>query len=263
MSATRRFKLILEFDGGPFVGWQRQDNGPSVQAAIERAALAFSGAETVAHAAGRTDAGVHALAMPIHLDLPERFDALTVREAMNFHLKPDPIAVTAAEAVADDFHARFSCTARSYVYRISNRRAPLALDAGRAWRIGPELDSDAMARAAARLVGRRDFTTFRALACQSASPIKTLSTFEIRRDGEDVRAFASAPSFLHHQVRSMVGTLVEVGLGRWREEDVTRALDAKDRARCGRVAPPHGLYFQHADYTKTPSTLSASDVTAV
>lgn len=263
MSGVRRYKLVLEFDGGPFVGWQRQENGPSVQAAVERAALAFSGRPATAHAAGRTDAGVHACAMPIHLDLPDRFDAATVREAMNFHLKPDPIAILACEVATDDFHARFSCTGRRYLYRIINRRAPLALYAGRAWRVGPPLDDAAMARAAALLCGRRDFTTFRALSCQAQSPIKTLTSFLVRRDGEEVSATASAPSFLQHQVRSMVGTLVEVGLGRWREEDVSTALERRDRAACGRVAPPEGLYFAGADYPNQPNTASASEVAVV
>jgi tRNA pseudouridine38-40 synthase len=263
VTGLQRFKLVLEFDGGPFVGWQRQENGPSVQAAVETAALAFSGREARAHAAGRTDAGVHARALPVHLDLPGRFDAATVREAMNFHLKPDPIAVVDCAAVGDDFHARFSCTGRRYLYRIVNRRAPLALDAGRAWRIGPALDADAMARAAARLRGRHDFTTFRALSCQAASPVKTLTALLVRRSGEVVEAEAAAPSFLQHQVRSMVGTLVEVGLGRWREDDVAAALARRDRAACGRVAPPEGLYFAGADYPNSANTASASEVAVV
>lgn len=263
MSALQRFKLILEFDGGPFVGWQRQDNGRSVQAAVEAAALAFSGCIATAHAAGRTDAGVHARALPVHLDLPDRFDPSTVRDAMNFHLKPDPIAVLACEMVGPDFHARFSCTGRRYLYRIVNRRAPLALEAGRAWRVGPPLDEGAMGRAASRLCGRHDFTTFRAVSCQAASAVKTLSALLVRRTGDLIEAEASAPSFLQHQVRSMVGTLVEVGLGRWREDEVTRALEKRDRAACGRVAPPEGLYFLGADYASQPKTASASDVAAV
>ena len=248
MTDLRRFKLVLEYDGGPFVGWQRQDNGQSVQGAIEAAALGFCGLSCVAAAAGRTDAGVHALAMPVHLDLPARFDADTVRDALNFHLKPHPIAVIEASEAPPDFHARFSATGRRYLYRIVNRRAPLALDAGRAWRIGPRLDEAAMQSAAAFLVGRHDFTTFRAAQCQSASPVKTLSGLSVTRDADDVEVRAAAPSFLHHQVRSMVGTLCEVGLGRWRVDDVRLALAAADRAQCGPVAPPEGLYFVAADY---------------
>jgi len=244
----RRFKLILEYDGRPFVGWQRQDNGPSVQGSLEDAAFRFSGIRCAAVAAGRTDAGVHALAMPVHVDLPARFDADTVRNALNFYLKPLPIAVIEACETPADFHARFSAKARRYLYRIVNRRAPLTLDAGRAWRIGPPLDVCAMQAAAERLVGRHDFTTFRAVHCQSASPVKTLSTLGVARRGDHVEFSAAAPSFLHHQVRSMVGTICEVGLGRWRVDEVRLALEARDRARCGPVAPPDGLYFVAAVY---------------
>jgi tRNA pseudouridine38-40 synthase len=251
VTALTRFRLVLEYDGGPFVGWQRQDNGPSIQGALEEAAKRLSGVETVAVAAGRTDAGVHALGMTAHLDLPSRFDADTVRDALNFHLKPKPVAVIEAREAPPDFHARFSATARHYLYRIVNRRAPLALDAGRAWRVGPSLDETAMAAAAAFLVGRHDFTTFRAAQCQSASPVKTLSSISVLRSGERVEIRAAAPSFLHHQVRSMAGTLCEVGLGRWRPEDVKAALEARDRARCGPVAPPEGLYFVAADYANS------------
>jgi tRNA pseudouridine38-40 synthase len=262
VSGLIRFKLIVEYDGRPFVGWQRQDNGPSVQGALETAALAFSGTQTTAHAAGRTDAGVHALAMPVHVDLPERFDADTVRDALNHHMRPAPVAALSAERVDPTFHARFSCTARHYLYCIVNRRAPLALEAGRAWRIGPPLDHEAMARAAARLVGRHDFTTFRAANCQAASPVKTLTRLSVERRGERIDVAASAPSFLHHQVRSMVGTLVEVGCGRWSEADVSAALARADRAACGRVAPADGLYFVRGDYDKALYNESASDVAA-
>jgi tRNA pseudouridine38-40 synthase len=243
-----RYLLILEYDGAPFVGWQRQENGPSVQAAIEEAAFAFSGARPVAHAAGRTDAGVHALAMPAHIDLPRAYEAGTVRDALNHHLRPAPIAVLAAQEVDETFHARFSARARHYEYRIVNRRGPLALDAGRAWRIAAPLDADAMREAAQALTGRHDFSTFRAAQCQSVSPVKTLSALDVRRDGERVVIAASAPSFLHHQVRSIAGSLVEVGLGRWSARDLVAALEARDRARCGQVAPPEGLYFARADY---------------
>jgi tRNA pseudouridine38-40 synthase len=248
VSETQRFKLILEYDGGPFVGWQRQDNGPSVQGALEEAAFRFCGVRPTAAAAGRTDAGVHALAMPAHLDLPARFDSGTVRDALNFHLKPAPVAVLEASLAAADFHARFSAVARRYLYVIVNRRSPLTLDAGRAFRVGPALDHNKMAEAAQRLVGRHDFTTFRAAHCQSASPVKTLSSLEVTRAGDRVEIRATAPSFLHHQVRSMAGTLVEAGLGRRSVEEVSAALAAHDRAACGPVAPPEGLYFVGADY---------------
>ncbi len=248
MSPYKRFKLILEYDGAPFVGWQRQDNGPSVQAAVEAAAQRLCGEEIAVIGAGRTDAGVHAIAMPAHLDLPTKFDDGTVRDALNFHLKPAPIAVLSAEEAAEDFHARFSAVARHYLYRIVSRRAPLALDAGRAWRIAQDLDAAAMNRAAARLVGKHDFTTFRSVHCQSESPVKTLSSLLVERDGEAVLIRASAPSFLHHQVRSMAGTLVQVGLARMTADDVAAALGARDRSVCGPVAPPHGLYFLRAEY---------------
>jgi tRNA pseudouridine38-40 synthase len=248
VSAPVRFKLILEYDGGPFAGWQRQENGPSVQEAVERAARALSGVDATAVAAGRTDAGVHALAMPVHLDLPDRFDAQTVKDALNFHLKPAPVAVLSAETAPEGFHARFSATARRYLYRIVDRRAPLALEAGRAWRIARPLDADAMSAAASLLVGKHDFTTFRSVHCQSRSPVRTLSELSVSRAGEAVVIRASAPSFLHRQVRSMAGTLAEVGLGRMTPEDVAAALAARERSACGPVAPPHGLYFAGADY---------------
>lgn len=262
MTELRRFKLTLEFDGGPFVGWQRQDNGPSVQGALEHAALKLCGLECAAHAAGRTDAGVHAIAMPAHIDLPSRFDAETVRDALNYHLKPNPIAIIDAQEAPQDFHARFSAEARHYLYKIVNRRAPLALESGRAWRIGPALDAEAMNRAAAHLLGRHDFTTFRSAHCQSASPVKTLSALAVARSGAHIEARASAPSFLQHQVRSMVGSLVEVGLGRWRADDLGTALAARNRARCGPAAPPEGLYFLKADYKNSLIAPSASAAAA-
>lgn len=247
----RRFKLILEYDGGPFAGWQRQENGPSVQAAIEDAARAFCGAETTAHAAGRTDAGVHALAMPVHIDLPIAHPAETVRDAINARLRPQPVAVLSAEEVSMDFHARFSATARHYLYRIVDRRAPLALEKGRAWRVPGPLDEAAMNEAAQLLVGKHDFSTFRAAQCQAASPVKTLSSLAVRREGDHVLIEASAPSFLHRQMRSIAGTLVQAGLGRWSAADVGAALGARDRRACGPVAPPEGLYFAKADYEKS------------
>lgn len=243
-----RYKLVLEFDGGPFVGWQRQENGVSVQGALEEAVFRFCGERVTAHAAGRTDAGVHALAMPVHFDLAKEASPQTVCDAVNYHLKPAPIAALTAERVGEDFHARFSATRRSYRYRIANRRAPLTLDAGRAWRVGAPLDADAMNVAASVLVGKHDFTTFRASTCQAASPVKTLSSIGVARDHDDVIIETSARSFLHHQVRSMVGSLVEVGLGRWSGRDFEDALRACDRQRCGQVAPPEGLYFVSAHY---------------
>jgi len=243
-----RYKLVLEYYGKPFVGWQRQENGPSIQAALEAAAEALSGDKAASQAAGRTDAGVHALGMVVHIDLAKTFPADVVQNAINQHLKPAPIAVLSAEAASGDFHARFSCVRRSYEYRIVNRRAPLTIDAGRAWCISPPLDADAMDAAAQVLVGRHDFTTFRAAACQSNSPVKTLDEISVSRAGEDILIRCAARSFLHNQVRSMTGSLVEVGKGRWRARDIKAALEAKDRARCGMVAPPDGLYFLRADY---------------
>lgn len=248
MSGLQRYKLIVEFDGTPFVGWQRQENGLSIQAAIEAAAAAFSGTAPTAFAAGRTDAGVHAIAMPVQIEIPARFRPDRVRDALNAHLRPLPIAVLSAEPVAPDFHVRHSARMRHYLYRIVNRRAPAALDSGRAWRIAPTIDVAAMQAAASELVGKHDFTTFRAAQCQAASPIKTLSMLAVTRSGDVIETRASAPSFLHHQVRSMLGTIVEAGLGRRSPADVRAALDARDRSLCGQVAPAGGLYFAGADY---------------
>lgn len=243
-----RYKIIVEFDGGPFVGWQRQDNGRSVQSALEEAVFRFTGERADVFSAGRTDAGVHAVAMPAHFDLEKPWRPDVVRDALNFHLKPEPISVLSAEDVAADFHTRFSATARHYRYRISNRRAPLALDRGRAWRLGPPLDAGAMDAAAQGLVGKHDFTTFRASTCQASSPVKTLRTISAFRRDEDVFVETAARSFLHHQVRSMVGSLVEVGLGRWSPADFDAAFRAADRKACAQVAPAEGLYFISADY---------------
>jgi len=243
-----RFRLTLEYDGRPFVGWQRQANGPSVQSALEEAVFRFCGERTNAVAAGRTDAGVHALAMTAHVDIARDAHPDTVRDALNHHLRPAPIAVLDASAAGEGFHARFSAKARHYHYRIVNRRAPLALEAGLAWRVPAPLDAAAMHAAAARLTGRRDFTTFRAAQCQAASPVKTLTALGVSRAGARVTIEAAAPSFLHHQVRSIVGSLVEVGRGRWDAGDLEAALNARDRRACGPVAPPDGLYFVRADY---------------
>lgn len=243
-----RYKLTLEYDGTDFVGWQRQANGPSIQGALEAAAKAFSSEDVTANAAGRTDAGVHALAMVAHIDLEKAYRAEVVRDAINQHLRPHPVAVIAAEEVGDDFHARFSCIGRAYEYRIVNRRPPLALEAGRAWRVAQTLDADAMHEAAQCLVGKHDFTTFRAAACQAQSPVKTLESISVSRMGADIVIRCAARSFLHHQVRSITGSLVDVGKGKWRVRDLKEALEARDRTRCGQVAPAQGLYFVKADY---------------
>jgi tRNA pseudouridine38-40 synthase len=243
-----RYKIVVEYDGGDFVGWQRQANGPSIQEAVEKAIKAFCGDENSTHAAGRTDAGVHALAMVAHADLSKEHRADTVRDAINQHLRPQPIAIIACEEVSENFHARFSCMRRAYEYRIVNRRAPLALDKGRAWRVSQNLDADAMNAAAQCLVGRHDFTTFRAAACQSDSPVKTLDEISVSRLGDEIVIRCVARSFLHHQVRSITGSLVEVGKGRWCPRDFRDALEAADRTRCGPVAPPDGLYFVRAEH---------------
>ena len=243
-----RFTLTLEFDGTPFMGLQRQAHGPSVQQAVEEAVRATTGETVTLHAAGRTDAGVHALGMRVHVDIAKAIDAFRLMEALNHHLRPDPIAVLACEAVADDWHARFSCIGREYLYRIANRRAPLTLDAKRAWQVAQPLDAGAMHRAAQALVGSHDFTTFRSVHCQAASPVKTLDLLSAERVGEEIHIRAAARSFLHHQVRSMVGCLALVGMGRWREEQVGEALATRDRAALGLNAPSEGLYFVRALY---------------
>jgi tRNA pseudouridine38-40 synthase len=243
-----RFKLTIEYDGGPYVGWQIQDNGPSIQGALTDAIAAFTGERTAVNGAGRTDAGVHALGQVAHIDLAKDWDIDNVRDATNFHLRPQPIAVLSAERVADDFDARFSAIKRHYLYRIVNRRADLTLEQSHAWRVPRPLDAAAMHSAAQRLTGKHDFTTFRSTECQSASPVKTLDRLDVTRDGDEVRVIAAARSFLQHQVRSMVGSLVHVGEGKWRESDLVAALEARDRAACGQVAPPHGLYLVRVEY---------------
>ena len=243
-----RFALTLEFDGTPFQGLQRQKHGPSVQQSVEEAAQAVTGEEVTLHSAGRTDAGVHALAMRSHFDIEKDIAPFRLMEALNAHLRPDPIAVTHCEIVPDDWHARFSCIGRSYLYRIANRRAPLTLEKNRAWQVPQELDHEAMHRAAQALVGKHDFTTFRSAHCQAQSPVKTLDHLDVSREGEQVIIRTDARSFLHHQVRSMVGCLALVGMGRWREEQVGEALAARDRQELGLNAPPHGLYFVAAVY---------------
>jgi tRNA pseudouridine38-40 synthase len=243
-----RYKLTIEYDGGRFVGWQVQDNGPSVQGALIAAVAAFCGEKVTIQGAGRTDAGVHALGQVAHLDLVKAWDADTVRDALNAHLRPHPVVVLAAEEVDASFDARRSARKRHYLYRIVNRRADLALERGRAWRIGKLLDAAAMHGAAQRLVGRHDFTTFRHAECQAKSPVKTLDRLEVERSGEELRVLAAARSFLHNQVRSMVGALALVGEGKWSADDVSAALAARDRAACAPVAPPDGLYLVRVDY---------------
>ena len=243
-----RYKLILEYDGTPFVGWQVQENGPSVQGRLAYAIKAFSGDETIPRGAGRTDAGVHALGQVAHVDLSKDWPCHKVRDALNALLRPDPISVLACEPVPDDFDARFSASARHYLYRIVNRRGPLALDRNRAWQVVHALDDAAMHEAAQALVGHHDFSTFRSSECQAASPIKTLDILSVTRLGEEIKIEASARSFLHNQVRSMVGSLKLVGEGKWRPRDLRAALEARDRAACGPVAPPHGLYLVKVDY---------------
>lgn len=247
-----RYHLTIEYDGGPFVGWQRQENGPSVQAALEAAARKLDPNAGELYGAGRTDSGVHAYAMAAHLDLEKDLPADTVRDALNYHLKPDPIAVLDAKAVSDEFHARFSAVKRGYVYRIIARRAPLALERGKAWRIPKALDHEAMHRAAQALIGTHDFTTFRDAQCQADSPVKSLDRAAvIAMPGGEIQVSVEAISFLHRQVRSIVGSLVEVGLGKWSPADFKAALDAADRRRCGPVAPPDGLYLAFVRYGET------------
>ncbi len=243
-----RFALTIEYDGRPFMGWQRQDHGPSVQQAIEEAAFAVTGERVAVHAAGRTDAGVHATAMRAHLDIAKAITPFRLSEALNAKLRPAPVAVLSCEVVADDWHARFSCLARHYAYRIAIRRAPLTWEKGLVWRLMTPLDLDAMREGAAMLLGQHDFTTFRSAHCQADSPLRTLDRLDVSGDGARIVVEASARSFLHHQVRSMVGCLALVGQGKWWPQQMREALEAKDRAALGLNAPPDGLWFVRADY---------------
>jgi tRNA pseudouridine38-40 synthase len=243
-----RYKLTIEYDGTPFVGWQVQDNGATVAGSIEDAIEKFTGVRADVYGAGRTDAGVHALAQVAHIDLVKEWDTDTVRDAINAQLRPHPVAILAAERVADDFHARFSAKARHYLYRIINRRADLALVRDRAWKIARPLDAGAMHTAAQRLIGLHDFTTFRSTECQAKSPVKTIDKLDVVRDGGEIRISISARSFLHNQVRSIAGSLALVGEGRWSADNLAAALEAKNRAACGPVAPACGLYLVRVDY---------------
>src|SRR6202040_3119206 len=238
-----RYKLTIEYDGTPFCGWQFQENGPSVQGALEAAVKAICGEEVRVHGAGRTDAGVHALGQVAHCDIAKHFVPGRFRDGLNAHLRPHPIGVLSPEIVPDPFQGRFSAKKRRYLDRIANRRANLALDIGRAWRLPRRLDTDAMHEAAQKLVGKHDFTTFRDSECQAKSPEKTLDQLDVIRNGDAVSIVTSARSFLHSQVRSMVGSLVWVGEGRWSADDLAAALAAQDRTACGPVAPPDGLYL--------------------
>ena len=243
-----RYKLIIEYDGTPFSGWQIQDTAPTVQGALEAAVKAISGEDVRVHGAGRTDAGVHALGQVAHCDIAKHFAPGRLRDGLNAHLRPNPIGVLSAEIVPETFEARFSAVKRYYRYRIRNTRANLALDVGRVWRVPRRLDAEAMHVAAQRLIGKHDFTTFRDAECQAKSPEKTLDQLDVVREGDAIDIFTSARSFLHSQVRSMVGSLVWVGEGRWRADDLSAALIARDRAACGPVAPPEGLYLVRVDY---------------
>lgn len=245
-----RYRITIEYDGTSFVGWQIQSAGQSIQGNLTQAIFAFSGEETSVRGAGRTDAGVHALRQVAHFDLARDWEPFKIREAVNFHLRPAPIAVIDCTVAPEDFDARFSATARHYLYRILSRRAPPALDRNRVWWLPFPLDATAMHAAAQGLLGKHDFTTFRAASCQARSPVKTLDRLDVSIVGEEIHIAASARSFLHSQVRSMVGSLKLVGDGRWSAQDLSRALAARDRAACGPVAPPTGLYLVRVDYGK-------------
>lgn len=243
-----RFAFTVEYDGRPYMGWQRQAHGPSVQQHIEEALGRIVGGQPIVHCAGRTDAGVHALGMRAHVDLDKDIAPFRLMEALNAHLRPEPVAILACETVDHDWHARFSCIARAYQYRILTRRAPLTMEAGLIWRVPQILDGEAMQAAARHLVGRHDFTTFRSAHCQADSPLRTLDRLDVVQAGERITVHAQARSFLHHQVRSMVGCLALVGMGTWSADDMKAALEARDRAALGYNAPPDGLYFMRADY---------------
>jgi tRNA pseudouridine38-40 synthase len=245
-----RYRLDVEYDGTLYAGWQRQDGPPTVQAALERAIFAFSGETVTIRGAGRTDAGVHATAQVAHADLEKAWPSDTVRDAINAHLQMngDLVSVLGAALVPDDFDARFSATGRRYLFRVLNRRAPPAVEANRVWWVPKRLDAEAMHHAAQILVGRHDFTTFRSVQCQAESPVRTLARLDVTRDGDFIEIRAAARSFLHNQVRSMVGSLKRVGAGGWSDDDLRAALEARDRAACGQVAPPQGLYLVGVDY---------------
>lgn len=243
-----RYKLTIEYDGGPFQGWQRQGEGLTVQLVLEQAAYSLCGKETLVQGAGRTDSGVHALGQVAHVDFDKDFPADTVRDALNHHMRPHPVCVLNAEIVPEDFNARFSATGRAYLYRILNRRAPPAVDVGRVWWVPTALDADLMHEAAQGLLGKHDFSTFRAADCQAKTPVKTLDRLDVSRFGEEVHIVCEARSFLYHQVRNFTGTLQLVGCGKWRPADVARALAKCDRTQGGPTAPADGLYLTRVRY---------------
>tara|TARA_B100000315_G_scaffold260877_1_gene326719 strand:- start:1004 stop:1741 length:738 start_codon:yes stop_codon:yes gene_type:complete len=245
---VQRYKLVIEYDGGGFVGWQRQKNGLGVQQCMEEAVANFCGEQVTIFAAGRTDTGVHALGQVAHIDLEKATNSDKVRDALNHHLKDVAISVLSAEAVDDDFHARFSAQQRAYVYRIISRRSPLTIERGRAWWVPVKLDAEAMQKAAEVLPGKHDFSTFRAANCQSDSPFKTLDDIQVEQEGEEIRIHVRARSFLYHQVRNFAGSLKLVGEGRWSFEDFKSAFEAADRTKGGPTAPPEGLYFTEVIY---------------
>lgn len=251
-----RYALLIEYHGAPFAGWQRQNDQPSVQGAIEAALAKIEPCDHTIGAAGRTDAGVHATGQVAHCDMDRDWDPFRLSEALNFHLKPHPVAILKCARVADDWHARFGALERQYLFRLLSRRAPLTSEAGQMWRVNHALDAGAMQAGADRLIGLHDFTTFRSTICQSKSPVKTLDSLKVveipRANGTEFQFHIRARSFLHNQVRSFVGTLERVGSGRWTPDDVTKALEAKDRAACGPVCPPQGLYLAHVQYPKDP-----------
>ncbi|MGO6665969.1 tRNA pseudouridine(38-40) synthase TruA [Rhizobium ruizarguesonis] len=245
-----RFRMTVEYDGGPYVGWQRQENGPSVQSAIEAAVFSLTGETVLVRGAGRTDSGVHAMGQVIHADLSKAWSPYQLQNALNAHLRlaGERVSILDVEAAPDFFDARFSALRRHYLYRIVSRRAPLALQAGKAWWVPKVLDHEVMHAAAQRLVGRHDFSTFRAAHCQANSPVRTLDRLDVTRNGELIEIRATAQSFLHNQIRSFAGTLKLAGEGKWSPDDVEAALQARDRKACGPVAPPDGLYFMQVDY---------------
>jgi tRNA pseudouridine38-40 synthase len=247
-----RFKLTLEYDGAPFVGWQRQSNGLSVQEVIETALNALCGERVEIRGAGRTDAGVHAMGQVAHADLGKDWRSDVLRDGLNAHMRPHPVAILAAKRVPEDFDARVSAVRRHYLYRIVNRRAPLTVERGHAWLVKRKLDAGAMQAAARHLVGCHDFSTFRASQCQADSPVRTLERLDVMRTGEEIQISVSARSFLHTQVRSIAGSLEHVGSSKWNAADLRAALDARDRRRCGMVAPPEGLYLMGVDYDPLP-----------
>lgn len=257
-----RYRILIEYDGTPFLGWQMQADGRSIQGRLTEALHAFTQETVSVRGAGRTDSGVHAMGQVAHFDLARTWEPYKLREALNWHLKPDPIVVLDAAEVAPDFDARFSATGRHYLYRILARKAPPALDRHRVWWVPRPLDTTAMAEAARHLIGRHDFTTFRAAGCQAKSPVKTLDRLDVTVLGEELRIETSARSFLHHQVRSFVGSLKHVGEGKWQPDDVRRALEARDRSRCGALAPASGLYLVQVDYGARRFPPDANDATA-